>query len=484
MSGNRTSRAGLITLTVVLLLMLGGPKPAWADAAPPERPPGSSVGPGEAVTQVQMVSEEVLLVIEGRDTPEEELGELAADLMTGHVEAVFVMRNQGEAEESFDVWFPLGVPDGYGEVTKVKDFQAWADGEPAQVSEAGREGKWDFIVPWATWPATFPPGQDVVLRVTYDVLANGYRPYGTFPYMLETGAGWWGPIGEGTITFRLPYEVNETNTVLGPDVYDGPQVDWLSPDPRNYVVSGTDVVWRFSDLEPTAEHNVQLTVLAPSVWGEIIAAREEAEANPDQVELQLRLARALNAALWFRYGLSPIGNSIALAEEAEAAYLRALELASEDIEIYVEYLRWLQLFPEPGLPVLPENMLPTLERALALAPDDERLLDMQEWTAQLAPRSPRPTPPAVTLVSPTATPPPSATPTPTLTSTPAATPTKRATPSATKTPLPTETAPPPPSATALPTQEPESAGGGGICPGAVAMALVPLGILMSKSRRK
>ena len=97
-----------------------------------------------------------------------------------------------------------------------------------------------------------------------------------------------------------------------------------------------------------------------------MAAREEAATNPDAVAARLRLARALNAALSFRYGLNPNGGSLTLDNETEAAYLRALELAPEDVEIYVEYLLWLQLFPEPGAPVLQDNLLPTLERALEL----------------------------------------------------------------------------------------------------------------------
>ena len=495
MNSERTFGIYLIALIVASLLAGGDKHPAWADAAPPERPPGSSVGPGEAVTQVQMVSEEVLLEIEGQDTAKDEPQGLAAGLMTGRVEAVFLMRNQGETEESFDVWFPLGVPNGYGNVASVENFRAWVNDVPAQVSEAERVGKWDTVVPWATWPATFPPGQDVVLRVVYDVVPDGYSPYGTFPYVLETGAGWWGPIGDGVITFRLPFDVNETNTVLNPEVYNGAQVDWLSPNPTDYAVSGSEVVWRFTNLEPTAENNIQLTVLAPALWDEIVAARQEAEANPERVESQLQLARALNRALSFKYGLNPIGNSLALAKEADAAYLRALELTPADVESYVEYLQWLQLFPEPGLPILPENMLPNLERALELAPDDQRLLDLQRWVEQLEPPRTRPTPPTAPTSTATAIPSPTATvtvtPPPTATSVPTATPTRTrveptASVTATAASSPSPTSPPAPSTTAAPTatEEPDSGSGGGLCPGAVAMGLLPLGVWVARRSRK
>jgi MYXO-CTERM domain-containing protein len=496
MNGKMTSHMGLAIGLVVLSLVLAYAGPVWADAAPPERPPGSSVDPGEAVTQVQMVSEEVLLEIIGKPMPAGEAGYLAADHMQGHVTATFVMRNQGQSEEAFEVWFPLGAPDGYSTVTTVSNFQAWVDGAPAQVSEALREGKWESMVPWATWPVTFPPAQDVILRVEYDVLPDGYSPYGTFPYVLETGAGWWGPIGTGTITFRLPYPVNETNTVLNPDVYGDAQTDWLAPNPADYTVSGTDVVWRFTELEPTAEDNVALTVLPPLVWERIVTAREAAVENPNSAEAQLGLARALNGALYFRYGLMPVGNSTALAEEVKAAYQRASELDPEEVELYVEYLDWLQLALEPGAPALPEDFLPTLERALELDPDHERLLELSEWLVQMEPYLVTPTPTtratpeavatATMAPSPTATasttPPPTATPGPTAMPTATVTPVPSSTPAPSATTAPTATEVIKPTATSPPPAEPET-GSRGICPGVAPLALLALGGIAWKRRR-
>jgi hypothetical protein len=392
--------------------------------------------------------------------------------MVGHVEATFLMRNQGKAEEAFDVWFPLGVPDGYSNIVEVEGFQAWVDGAPAPIEIEERVGRWESTVPWATWPATFPPGHDVLLRVTYAVRPEGYSPYGTFPYLLETGAGWWGPIGEGTITFRLPYAVNESNVVFPPEVYGDEQMLWVAPQPSDFTVSGNDVVWHFTDLEPTAEDNVKLTVLAPSAWEAIVAAREAAAETPDVAEVQWRLARALNGALSFKYGLQRIGNSAALAEQTEAAYRRALELAKdtpsdERIEIYVAYLEWLQRLTPPVGP-FPEPLRPTLVEALALAPHDARLLDIQAWVEGMEPH----------IITPTSEGEPTATqaPAPTATAIPTAT---RST-TATASPAPTATAPPPPT----PTSEPQAQAGGGLCPGALALTLLPGGIWIWKERKR
>lgn len=257
-------------ITLALLaafLSLAQALPVHADAAPPWRPPGASIDPGEGfVTHVQMMSEEVLLIVDAQEaTSDRKQG----DGGRGQVEAYFVMRNQGESEESFDVWFPLGASSVYN-AQEIENFSVWVDGAPVPVS---RELKNDptienQTVPWATWPTTFPPGQDVVLRMTYDMTSTEWEPFFTYHYILQTGAGWWGPIGEGSITFRLPYEVNSSNTVLE---LDQPNAGL---NPGYFVVSGSDVIWSFSELEPTPADNVCLTMLRPALWQGIMAARD------------------------------------------------------------------------------------------------------------------------------------------------------------------------------------------------------------------
>jgi hypothetical protein len=323
----------------------------------------------------------------------------------------------------------------------------------------------------------------VIIRVAYDVHPDGYAPYGTFPYILETGAGWWEAIGQGSITYRLPYDVNATNTVLNPNAYDGQQPPSVQPNPANLEVTGPEVVWRFSELEPTPQDNVQLTVLVPAVWDEIVAARGASSANPDDLEIQLRLARALDGALSFKYGLDPIGDSPRVAEEAEAAYLRALELAPDDVDIYVEYLDWLGLFTPPLGP-LPDNFKPALERALVVAPDDARLIELSDWLAQVEPSFITPTASAPATGTATAIPSATSEPTATATAAPAATatPTDRPTTPATVVieRAPTET--PAPRSPQAPSPAPES-GSGGICPSAL-LALGGPVLLVAVGRRR
>lgn len=365
--------------------------PAHADMAPPQFAPGGSVGTGGFPTKVRMVAEEVLLTVDDAAEPWTESGYLASDAIAGHVEATFHMRNEGEAPEAFDVWFPLMRFDypadrAAYDFTLSAGFRAQVDGVEAPIQIIVPDGdSWRAIdaMPeqhvdeaWATWPATFEPGQDVVVHVTYEVRPTGDMPYGTFGYILDTGAGWYGTIGEGTVTVRLPYPVNETNTVLNDDSW------WdTSPLPPGPEVSGTDVVWRFSDLEPTEADNVRLTVLTPRVWRELEQARAAAASAPDDGSAQHGLANALTAALMTNrdVGIVRIGNSAALALEADAAFARARELAPDDLEVLLDAIEHQRsscacLFHFD----YPESLQRDIDLAIAMAPDDPRVADYRE----------------------------------------------------------------------------------------------------------
>ncbi|MBN1309801.1 MAG: hypothetical protein JXB30_00185 [Anaerolineae bacterium] len=364
----------LVVLIVVVLAAMGSMGTALADAAPPEPPPGSSVGTGDPSTYVQMVSESVLMEITDYDGPPlwNENMRVASNMMVGHVQASFNMVNQGTDTETMAVRFPLGSPDGFLDVKTVGNFVATVDGQIAETQTIEQAGEWDTMVPWATWQATFAPGQNVILGVEYDVHPVGYVPWGTFTYILETGAGWYGPIGEGMITFRLPYEANDLNTVRGNAWEPGNSLG-------GYTISGTDIIWHFTNLEPTNSDNVHFTVLPPTVWLRIEQAQASVDANPNSADAQLELARALHSTLSFKYGLVEIGSSATLAEQAKAAYKRAFELAPDNLDVCTEYLDLMLTLWWPGTPSTKSEELPVvMERAKALAPDDAQVLELQQ----------------------------------------------------------------------------------------------------------
>ena len=453
------SRHPHFTLTVLVFLTAWLTWPAQmahADVAPPRYPAGAAIDPSGTPTQVRMVSETVTLTVEPLQgsTPQGE--GLTANWMQARVEAEFVMRNLGDAEEAFDVWFPLGTPDSDAPLSPpviIEDFAAWVDAVPAPLGrvEAPETAQWGgYVVPWATWPVRFPVGQDVIIEVSYTLYPTGYRPFGTFEYVLETGAGWRDTIGEATVTIRLPYPVTPENTALDSTS------EYCVPRPGGFQVQGNEVVWHFSNLEPTADDNVRLNVLEPERWQALVAARAAVAAAPDSAEAQLELARAARGAVSIKHGVNPLGGGERLAQAASDAYVRSLKLSPEQNEIYGEFAEWLlwtsnRYLSENG--TYPETLYDAVARGLERSPDDERLLQIQEIIANQEPQSTatstvRPTLPADILF-------PSPTPAPTAS------------------PLPS----PPAALTATPVPGNPSAPGGSLCAGMLLWGLIPLALV-------
>lgn len=444
---------------------------AVADVGPVWTAQGADVAPGEEPTQIQMVSETVMVTVKALEPPADQAWVRMDHLVTTHVEARFLMRNQGTEAETMEVWFPLTTGAEYGESVpypgQAENFAARVDGEPIPVEEAPGRDLLGFRdeVPWAKWAVTFPAGQDIELRVTYDTHPVGWGGWAVGYYILETGAGWHGPIGEGSVTFRLPYEVTPMNVQLAEihEAYTGPDR------PFEIKVKGTNVIWHFTDLEPRPSgeirtfellpdtDNLILPMMEPSAWEEIEAAQAAAEEQPQSVEAQLRLAEALEAGTQqVKFFLANEANA-ALIERTEAAYERALELAPEDVDVLAAYLEWLAIprHQEEGGAAVGERYDAILSRALELAPDDPRVAkienQVEEWRRAMA---------GATSEESTPSPPPTTKPSPTSTTKPS--------PTATRTPSPSPTATS--TSTPVPTLTPNSPTTGIICPGAFALA--------------
>ncbi|HLY28632.1 MAG TPA: hypothetical protein VKQ72_19955 [Aggregatilineales bacterium] len=286
-----------------------------ADGAPPPFAPGSGIGP-TVPTKVRMVSETVTVTVNalsGGTTKnvfdDNAFVEAAHDIwpwMDATVEATFTLRNLGTQDEAFAVWFPLGDAWESGYPTGVvnldiSDFAAWVNGQPATStkqpprdpsatvagdgldpfsSNMATDTEWYNHVPWATWPVTFPVGKDVLVRVTYTLFPVAEtRPVGDFTYILQTGAGWNDTIGEGTVTFKLPYQVSFVNAAVE---------SWQN----GYQVNGDQISWHFTDLKPTKLNNITICVVEPDRWNAWLDARQAVAQSPD------------SAAAWFQYALA------------------------------------------------------------------------------------------------------------------------------------------------------------------------------------
>lgn len=313
-------------LLATILLSLPN-QTAHADAAPPEAPPGTTLLPGESVTEVRMISETVILSISADPANDE--------TAIAKTEASFVMRNLGAEAETMAVRFPLsffnGNSDGYGGFPEIPSITAKVNGsavptrreiQPFTASEYSFPERDE--IPWAVFDVTFPPNQDVLLDVVYKVDGFGYYPYEAFKYILETGAGWNGAIGSAEIIVRLPYEVSEQNLDLTGQAGHGESTS-------GGVRSGNEIRWAFTDLEPTYLDNIQIVVVVPSLWEKVLGEKANVQKNPNDGEAWGRLAKAYKEVAMMPKGyLREDRAGMELYELSKAAYERCLALLPND----------------------------------------------------------------------------------------------------------------------------------------------------------
>jgi hypothetical protein len=259
---------GLVSLSFALIWVIASTLPAFADIAPPPRTQASGIVPDGEKTQVRMMYENVFMDI-GVDE-------------TAKVDANFVMRNLGDKEEVMDVYFPLYISDSSNEEysrcqrslsgESITDLAVWVWDKPQPVRTDLADNP-DFIpyystpspdrpekIPcWGVFAVRFPPGLDVPIEVKYTSPSYGY--------VLTTGAGWNGTIGQADITFRLPY-----------DVIQDQNLDKCTP---QCTINGRDIQWQFMNFEPV--ENIKISIASPDIWWQILTETNALKLNPKRL---------------------------------------------------------------------------------------------------------------------------------------------------------------------------------------------------------
>ncbi len=422
----------LIALVAITMIALTPTSHAHADMAPPEPPAGGSLDTGQPSTYVRMVSEDVLMIANDDNMD---------------VKAIFNMLNQGTKDEILDARFPVGF--------KWDSYPIWGVNTDSFVVYVDRkrttfviDDQPDSIDIWASWQVAFPPGETVKVEVVYQTLKSESDSFSMYNYTLETGAGWYGTIGEGTVTLRMPYEIDK-------DSLYHTDIGWLIVDPEYYKIVGTDIIWHFTDLEPKQEDNIFVKVISPPLWREWTVAQNAVKQNPDSVSAHLRLARAMSEITDYHngycYGLFEFGQK---AIDEYTVWLNVIpdNIVRQKIPNIVDYhLDYLELSRSAFFeaePICPEFM-----RIMALAPTDKRVLELKEQFDRCI--SEATSSPTATF---TATPSPTQTLRPTRTPRPTWTPSLTPTLTFTLTPKPTLTITPILTATSTPTPIPEPRG--------------------------
>lgn len=360
--------------------------PVRADVAPPEAPPGTNIVPGTDTTQVRMVAEVVTLTILSQ----------SADGLLGQAktEASFLMRNLGASAENIEVRFPLtffnGRDDGFGKFPEIADIQITVNGKPVTTRriESGYTpgGVAYSQSPWAAFNVTFLPGQDVPIGVKYIANGFGYEPDVAFRYILETGAGWKDTIGTADIIVKLPYPANNQNVIVG-------ETTGFSDMTPGAQIAGNEVTWHFENLEPTAENNITISLIAPAFWKRILDERANTAKTPNDGEAWGRLGKACKEAIRYPKGyLRNDPGGLELYQEALAAYEKSVELLPEDAQWHYGFadLLWshyLYSVYYPGGQDYSElsRAARELKASLEIDPKNEKTLELAKWMSSQLP---------------------------------------------------------------------------------------------------
>lgn len=402
-------------------------KPGFADVAPPEQPPGSNLAPGDEATQVQMLSERVLMEVQTAPWPGVSLSSAVRDW--AKVTATFTMFNHSQVDETMQVRFPLTNPEGWGdgrgEYPEIEDIRVWVDGvrvTTTRVTTPAPRGDDDPPIVWAGFDVTFPADEQVEIEVRYSQRATGYHPQSVFTYILETGAGWKDAIGSGELIVRVPYTASHENFLLQ-----------HSSAGMRFV--GADARWSFEELEPTREDNLRATIIEPGYWLAVIGAQGIVNNNPEDGDAWGALARAIKrVTLEYKGWLREDDAGKALYQASVRAYENAVRLNPEEAKWHAGYaeLLWHKIFlwPDYGDPEM-ITILEQIQAALEIEPGNEQAWVILNDMRRSAPLAVAFEQSKVDFLLLTATIQPSPTSTPEVTLSPSST--------ATQTPVPTET---------------------------------------------
>ena len=270
------------------MILFGNFLVAKADIAPPISPPGSDIKTNEQVP-IRMIKETVLMEVQSLDGDEWLYQTWMQNHFGGHhtaarVTAEFHMRNRDEIPITTDVWFPLTSEivdeNRYFEIIDLRVFVNEQRVGTDRIETPNLNGVVGFVQPWASFQVTFPPKEKLIIRVEYAIQPQSSPGNWTslsFSYIFQTGAGWYGTIGEATLTFRAPYKITD-ETIIS-----------LPPDGK---VNDKEIVWTWQDFEPRPDDDFSIRMIVPDFWHAVKAARDDVNSYPDDADAWIQLADA------------------------------------------------------------------------------------------------------------------------------------------------------------------------------------------------
>ncbi len=215
------------------------------------------------------------------------------------------MRNPTSDEVNLTAWFPLASAlqnndwnFNPGEIVpSLESFRVSVNGNllDVEVTELPNpKGTDKPLLPWASFPVTFPPAEDTIIHVSYMVplspSAKGYEV--ALYYIFQTGAGWAGPIGKAELILNLPYPATKETLAdiskLSLPYGSFGQVSTGAP--AGAVLQGNQARWTWKNFEPGPDDDFAIWLMKPAKWQELQTARSAVKVDPQDGQAWLELA--------------------------------------------------------------------------------------------------------------------------------------------------------------------------------------------------
>jgi len=373
-----------ILLTAVLLCSIL--TAVSADIAPPLQPPGASPAPLEyEKTYVEMSHETVQIFIE--ESSHLYYMDPPRDCVNARVHATFIMFNQGDDAETLKVLFPLnnidGGGDGFFSSPEIQNLKIWIEHQPigwVEITTPNPRGSDEPDIKWAEFEVEFTLEDTVWIDIYYDLQSTGNFPEATFKYILETGGGWYGPIGTAYIELMFSdYMASFENVLIGNQTSPGGDID------------GGKMVWEYTNLEPDASDNWEVTIIAPHIWEQIIDLRERIDQGDGSAYTKIT---KLYDNLIMDRGVRPGAEGfIPLNYDA---YQKALEFDPKDDDVLARFADFMLFMYEtdsgtPETPVGLEDIYAMASQALEINPLNDlapRVINWLEKSLDFTPAAP------------------------------------------------------------------------------------------------
>jgi len=378
---------GWATLTV---------RPAQADIAPPWMVPANvgTVGPSPGpATRVQMAAEQVRMDIQIVQSTDQYTTTQVS------VTANFQMHNTGAQAEALKVVFPIqdeicfpveGIDGPYQDYQiDPATFDVLVDHQAVTTSVVTADRLITDTLPeedchsvWEAFDASFPANQDVAIDVSYQMHRFREQAVDRFSYILETGSGWYGPIGSADIEVRFPYTV--ARDLL---------LDATTP---GFHLDGDRARWHWSNFKPSS--NVYVATFSPLLWQDYLEGQRRVRTQPREAgnwswlaDAYSELAWATGGQGWGYHGTFEEVGDWRYAQLALQASQQAIVLQPDLVDAWITQGRILSSMALTGNDGKPKLYYPSVQLALhafdrALAIDKDNVIadDYRHWLVCLA----------------------------------------------------------------------------------------------------